>query len=266
MVFLVLTFIVSVIVNTSLLEITSFFEKILRKDVIGYSMITALSEKSTSEKGGILMMTYDLLHGKGSYSRSSSKNVLVQKETIYLVDEVDVFFGSEILLMIDHVKKIEDEPYYIDKETGFIGYKVMDTISYNINYGYTTIFAYLKEAGNGNLKNKDKRLADVICMPLSCGQFSYANIKPNRILGVSGTLKEMGSYEKDLHTNYGINKFIYVPSVYSQSNFKFDKVGEGVIIDSEMSVFSVITNVSGSSPKATFMENWAGRKIFSLKI
>lgn len=70
-------------------------------------------------------------------------------------------------------------------------------------------------------------------MPVSCGQFSYANINPARILGVSGTLEAMGNAEKDILLGYGIEKYVIVPSVYGKSNFVFDKAGEGVYIERE---------------------------------
>ncbi|KAL7471163.1 hypothetical protein ACHAXS_011481, partial [Conticribra weissflogii] len=72
-------------------------------------------------------------------------------------------------------------------------------------------------------------------MPISCGQFSYANISPYRILGVSGTLQALGEYEKSILDKYGLNKFIYVPSVYGSSNFHFDKAGEGIYFEEDTS-------------------------------
>eukprot|EP00978_Attheya_sp_CCMP212_P009335 scaffold22059_cov52-Attheya_sp.AAC.2 len=74
-------------------------------------------------------------------------------------------------------------------------------------------------------------------MPVSCGQFSYANISPERILGVSGTLTALGEYEKNVLAKYGVNTFMYVPSVYGESNFQFDKAGDGIRIESSLSDF-----------------------------
>jgi uncharacterized protein YegL len=142
---------------------------------------------------------------------------------------------NEISLMLYQVRHVNDEPYFLDNDR--IGYKVMDTISFKATYGYRTVFAYLKEADEGNLKNKDATLSNVLTMPVSCGQFSYANISPTRILGVSGTLEAIGQYEKDVMATYGINTFMYVPSVYGESNFQFDKAGEGICIVSSTSDF-----------------------------
>lgn len=142
---------------------------------------------------------------------------------------------SEIALMLGQVQRVNEIPYHLDRDTDRIGYKVMDTISYEATYGYQTVFAYLKEADEGNLKDKEATLANILTMPISCGQFSYANISPARILGVSGTLDAMGKYEKDVLAQYGIDTFMYVPSVYGKSNFTFDKAGEGIRIESTKS-------------------------------
>jgi Mg-chelatase subunit ChlD len=154
---------------------------------------------------------------------------------VHKIPQHAFLLDNEISLMLDQVRRVNDEPYFLDSDR--IGYKVMDTISFEATYGYRTIFAYLKEADKGNLKNKDAILSNVLTMPVSCGQFSYANISPTRILGVSGTLEAMGEYEKDVMAKYGIKTFMYVPSVYGESNFQFDKAGEGICIESNTSDF-----------------------------
>ena len=146
----------------------------------------------------------------------------------------DFLLDNEISLMLNQVKRVDDVPYYLDSETDRIGYKIMDSISYDVTYGYATIFAYLKEADN--LKHPSS-LSRALVMPVSCGQFSYANINPALIMGVSGTLQAIGKYEKDVLNMYGLNKFIYVPSVYGDSNFQFDEAGEGVYFECSKSNF-----------------------------
>lgn len=128
---------------------------------------------------------------------------------------------NEISLMLSQVKRVDDVAYYLDPENNRIGYKVMDSISYDVTYGYSTSFVYLKEANN--LKEPAAALSRASVMPVSCGQFSYANISPTRVMGVSGTLQAIGDYEKDVLGTYGLKKYIYLPSVYGESNFSFDK-------------------------------------------
>lgn len=146
----------------------------------------------------------------------------------YLVD-------NEISTMCSQVWLVDEEPYHLDNESGRIGYKVMDTISYEATYGYRTVFAYMKEAESGNLTSKDSVLANVMAMQVSCGQFSYANISPARILGVSGTLDAMGDHEKTVLAKYGVEQFLFVPSVYGESNFTFDKAGGGIRVEATQS-------------------------------
>ena len=136
---------------------------------------------------------------------------------------------SEVTSMLNEVSLVDEEPYYVDKQSGRIGYKVMDSVSFEAVYGYRTVFAYLKEADKGNLTDKD--VAKHLAMQVSCGRFSYANISPSRVLGVSGTLDATGEYEKDVLAKYGLQKFLFVPSVYGKSNFSFDKAGNGIRID-----------------------------------
>ena len=142
---------------------------------------------------------------------------------------------NEILSMLRSVKVVDEHVYHLDPHSDRIGYRIMDTISYDVTYGYKTIFAYMKEADNGNLQNRDAALERVLAMPISCGQFSYANISPSRILGVSGTLDALGDYERDVLKSYGVTRFLNVPSVYGESNFEFDCSGNGISIEKGMS-------------------------------
>jgi uncharacterized protein YegL/GTP-binding protein EngB required for normal cell division len=147
----------------------------------------------------------------------------------------EFLFENEISLMLDQVEHVDDEEYYLDHNSDSIGYKVMDTVSFKVTYGYRTIFAYLKESDEGNLKDDDATLERVVTMPISCGQFSYANINPTRILGVSGTLESMGHFEQSVLAKYGVTKYIVAPSVYGKSNFFFDKAGDGIVVESTLS-------------------------------
>jgi uncharacterized protein YegL len=171
------------------------------------------------------------------------KEVSEYKDLNLKIPGFEYLLENEIALMLDQVRRVDDEPsYHLNRDDDRIGYKIQDTISYQVTYGYRTVFAYLKEADNGNLKNRDATLSRVLTMPISCGQFSYANIKPTRILGVSGTLEVMSDYQKSVLQKYGVSQYLYIPSVYGQSNFTFDKVGDGVSIErGESDFFQKIT-------------------------
>lgn len=176
-------------------------------------------------------------HSKGGH-RLRLNDVKAMTDYKRLLSKMASFgylLDNEINLMLNQVKRVDDIPYHLDAENDRIGYKVMDSISYNVTFGYATIFAYLKEAEN--LKNRDEALSRALVMPVSCGQFSYANISPTRIMGVSGTLAAIGEYEKNVLDGYGLNKYVFVPSVYGESNFHFDKAGDGICFESSKSNF-----------------------------
>jgi len=144
---------------------------------------------------------------------------------------------TEISLMISQVNKFDDPPYIFDRSTDRVGYKVLDSVSYEVSYGYRTTFAYLNEHSKGNLSNAKETLQRVLQLQVSCGSFSYANINPACILGVSGTLKALGPYQKQVMNRYNIHTFTYVPSVYGDNNFSFDSAGDGVRIEANESNF-----------------------------
>lgn len=176
-------------------------------------------------------------HSKGGH-RLRLNDVKAMSDYKSLLSKMASFgylLDNEINLMLNQVKRVDDVPYFLDPDNDRIGYKVMDSISYNVTFGYATIFAYLKEAEN--LKNREVALSRALVMPISCGQFSYANISPTRIVGVSGTLAALGESEKGVLDGYGLNKYIYVPSVYGKSNFHFDKAGDGIFFESSKSNF-----------------------------
>ena len=174
---------------------------------------------------------------QGGGRRLKLSDIKAMPEYSRLLNKLSSFsflLDNEISLMLDQVSKVDDVPYYLDLDNDRIGYKVMDTISYDATYGYATCFAYLKE--HQKLKNKGT-LSKVLTMLVSCGQFSYANISPHRILGVSGTLNALSENEKDILLKYGLDKYIYVPSVYGSSNFDFDKAGNGIYFENNKSDF-----------------------------
>ncbi len=208
-----------------------------------YNQVAQLNEP---EVAAILRTIWDAHERGGRRLRLADIKALdaYKNLNMKIIPGFDFVLDNEISLMLDQVRRVDDEPFYhLDQDSGRIGYKIQDTISYKVTYGYRTVFAYLKEADGGNLKDKDETLSRVLTMPISCGQFSYANIKPKRILGVSGTLEVMSDYEKNVLQKYGVSQYLYIPSVYGHSNFKFDKGGDGVSIEKGVSdYFQKITD------------------------
>ena len=120
---------------------------------------------------------------------------------------------NEIKLMLGQVDTFNEPPYHLDRSKDRIGYKILDTVDYDVSYGYRTAFAYLHEHSRRSFRNGQAALDRALQLKVSCGEFSYANISPARILGVSGTLQAMTDYEKQVMNKYGIHTFTYVPSV-----------------------------------------------------
>jgi hypothetical protein len=96
-----------------------------------------------------------------------------------------------------------------------IAYKDNDTISYKINYGYKTVFAYLHEYHHNRVTKA--YLDEALQITLMIAEFSYAAL-PNyfcNILGVTGTLEVLPQYKKkQLSERYKINDQYAIPSAF----------------------------------------------------
>ena len=126
----------------------------------------------------------------------------------------------------DHLANPKD--YIFDGHR--IGYKVMDGVAFDVVKGYKTAFAYLQEASKQSLPNEDATLRKALVMPIPCGRFSYAKLGSAKILGVSGTVEKLDTYEWQVMRQFGIKSYTVVPSVYGKNNFAFMNQTSGVPI------------------------------------
>ena len=146
-----------------------------------YNEVTYIKEPEISE---ILFMIWE---NRGHRQQLRAiQNTDAYKKLLTKYQAWDFLINNELAMMIDQVGEFNQPAYHLDRATDRIGYKVMDSISYEITYGYRSIFAYLHEASLGNLRKEELTLSRIMCLQISCGQFSYANISPSKILGVSG--------------------------------------------------------------------------------
>ena len=106
-------------------------------------------------------------------------------------------------------------------EGNAVGYKILDGIAFDVVQGYQTAFAYLQENARGNLKDSSRTLRENLTLRIPCGRFSYANLSCPKILGVSGTIHELGRYETEIMQKYGISNYTIMPSVYGKKKIKF---------------------------------------------
>ncbi|KAK3272875.1 hypothetical protein CYMTET_18851 [Cymbomonas tetramitiformis] len=154
---------------------------------------------------------------------------------------------SEISAMCHDLKNFKTpKPIYVRNENR-IGYEIMDSVDTSAVYGYRTAFAYLDESARSNLRNSDEALKEGLQLRVSCGKFSYANIDPACILGVSGTMEALSKYEWSVMKGYGIDLYTQMPSVYGESNFRFFGQTEGLfkpitIENTKLGFFGAITD------------------------
>lgn len=135
------------------------------------------------------------------------------------------FRGWEFLIeeatkeMLNDIKTFDGHEYIVISDK--IGYKDQDAISFDITYGYKTLFAYFKEytAGTITQSSLDAQLA----ITINTGTYSYAEV-PKRyklIMGVTGTLATLSAPEKEILKSYGIKKSTFMPSVYGSNQLEF---------------------------------------------
>lgn len=112
---------------------------------------------------------------------------------------------------------------YILSDKGEIGYKLQDQISYNINQGYKTMFAYFLEHSRGAVS--DVHLSKQKVIGINTAEFSYAEVplQFSIILGVTGTLDTLSKPEKDIIEKvYNIKHNTISPSVHGNSKLMFN--------------------------------------------
>jgi len=184
----------------------------------------------------------------------------------------DYLLELEVTEMLSDVCRFNSPRYFLNRGTDKIGYEENDGVNYTISFGYRTIFAYMQEADDGNLKDPDGTLSANMALKIICGMFSYANIKPKRILGVSGTLDALDNYEKGVLKKYSVCQYLYIPSVYETSNLTFDKAGDGISIEKGVDDFfqkitKEINKVATTEKRAVIVffknKNWLDRYISS---
>ena len=96
--------------------------------------------------------------------------------------------------------------YHVDSERSRIGYKDHDGYIYNVNHGYQTMFAYLKEYEKKTITTTGLNMN--IYFLVDCGDFSYAAVPKlyASVLGATSTLKDLSEGELSVCRGTG---FVY---------------------------------------------------------
>lgn len=122
------------------------------------------------------------------------------------------------LLQVNQGKHI----YQKHPEKG-IGYKddTLGIVNYNSFQGYSTTFAYIKEQEIGFFASTANQIVNNdIGLILNTGSLSYMEIPKDYkfILGVTGTLSSLSSFEKEIIKSYGISRTTFIPSIFDKKD------------------------------------------------
>lgn len=157
------------------------------------------------------------------------------REYAFLIEE-------SVKVMLGDIKTFESHDYIV--LNGQIGYKEQDGVSFDVSYGYKTLFAYFKE--HAAAKVTRSRLEDNLYLSIDCGSFSYAEMPKQYqcVMGVTGTLETLSAPQKALLKEvYQIQKSTYMPSVYGANQLIF--AGDSpldVMVDTSAGYFMAIRN------------------------
>jgi len=174
-----------------------------------------------------------------------------------LFSEWEELFEECIKTLLIDLDDYNSQEYVVEHDK--IGYKDQDAISYNISFGYKTLFAYFKEWEAGNIT--PSTLESKIALLVSCGNFSYAEIPTCYafMMGVTGTLSTLSSPEKNLLENaYNIRRKTFIPSVYGENFLFFSPDSqEDCLIDDEANFHTNLMREIDHRLKSTQQTNYA---------
>ncbi len=135
--------------------------------------------------------------------------------------------------MLAGVKAFQSQRYVL--QDGRIGYPQQDGLSFNVSYGFNTVYAYFHEHEQG--KVTQAKLEENTVIDIHCGSFSYAHVVEQfkHIMGVTGTLRTLNSVQRSImEQNYQIKRETYSPSVYGANNLSFTPgSGKGIFIENQ---------------------------------
>jgi len=219
-------------------EVDVFFGK----DFYGqtYNQVTHLSSPE------VIALIHNIWSDRHSKPNMGSIRTLPEyKKLIARYANWKFLVDNEIALMCAQVGTFDQPAYKYSPASDSVGYLEHDSVNYSLAYGYRTVFAYLNELEKDHVRPDKKAGFNErhLRMQVSCGQFSYANINPACILGVSGTLSALTKYEKEVMSRYKIDLYSDAPSVYGPRDQTFDTAGEGIIMaETRGDYFKAIVN------------------------
>ena len=152
--------------------------------------------------------------------KESAYNALISK-----YPNITFIFDLQIQELLNDVRNFDDPELpesYFDVSASKIGYKHHDEIDYGIYLKHKTTFQYFDKFERQQISKAvlKKRIGFYIC----CGRFSFAEIPKqyNYLLGLTGTLNLHPTQIQIVKNQYKINTFTKMPSMYGESELKFD--------------------------------------------
>jgi hypothetical protein len=193
-------------------EVDVFFSKDFYGNV--YTPTASLADPSIAALTDLIWRTRDKVNF-GAIKRSAEYQTCCAryKNWEFLIEEA-------VKDMLSDLKSYASHDYIVLNDK--IGYKEQDSMTFNMVYGYKTLFAYYHENSLGKIS--EASLRENISIVVNCGNFSYAEIphKFLHIMGVTGTLRTLSTPEKNIVQNtYQIRKNTYTPSVFGANNLVF---------------------------------------------
>lgn len=133
--------------------------------------------------------------------------------------------GLMCMHLVDYMRNDRREPVV---GGGKIGYKIMDGVSYEVVDGYKTAFAYLEHVASS--RDSQEILNRALTLLVPCGQFSYADINPDYVFGVSGTVDQLDDPQRLAIKQYGLRCYTIMPTVYGETNCKFLERHDAIVL------------------------------------
>ncbi|ETO06651.1 hypothetical protein RFI_30741, partial [Reticulomyxa filosa] len=135
----------------------------------------------------------------------------------------DSLLDEAIKDMLRDVYTFASHSYQVSNDK--IGYKDQDSISYNVRYGYKTLFAYYHE--HEQAKISDESFKQNVFISFQIGNFSYAEVPKNKI--------EKNVVKEDYH----VSKYTYIPSLFGEHKLAFAEKND-IIIEDESIYFNAL--------------------------
>ena len=174
----------------------------------------------------IIQLIWNHRHNSNSLTVLDIHKENSYKKLIKRYPDMVFIFNLQIQELLNDVNNFDDPElpeFHFNSATNKIGYKHHDEIDYDIYLKHKTTFRYFDQLERQLISNAilKSRVGFYIC----CGRFSFAQIPSNYVylLGLTGTLNLHETQIQVVNNRFKIKNFTKMPSMYGESQLKFDK-------------------------------------------